>query len=90
MYDISIIIPCYNAEKYIGQTLSCLVGQTEPRIEILVVDDGSTDNSEQIIRQFFFDRRIKYFKQENTGTGGALNLGHEKSIGKLITSARWS
>lgn len=83
--DVSIIVPVYNSEKFVGQTLDCLVKQAYPNIEIIVVDDGSTDSSKDIVDKFSFDRRLKYFRKENGGTGSALNLGHDKACGKYFT-----
>jgi len=82
---VSIIVPAYNAEKFVAGTLDSLVKQIFQDIEIIVVNDGSTDNTENIIKHFFFDRRIRYFTKENGGTGSALNLGHEKARGQYVT-----
>lgn len=82
---VSIIVPAYNAEKFIAGTLDSLVKQLYQDIEIIVVNDGSTDNTENVVKHFFFDRRLRYFKKENGGTGSALNLGHEKARGKYLT-----
>lgn len=82
---VSIVVPAYNAERFIGQTLDSLNKQLLQDIEIIVVNDGSTDGTEKMVRQFFFDRRLRYFKKENGGTGSALNYGHEKAEGKYIT-----
>lgn len=82
---VSIIVPAYNAQKFIASTLDSLVKQQFPSFEIIVVDDGSTDQTENIVRHFFFDRRIKYFKKQNGGTGDALNFGHRYARGRYIT-----
>ncbi len=83
--NVSIIVPAYNAEKFIGQTLDSLIKQVYKDIEIIVVNDGSTDNTSGIVKKFFFDRRIRYFEKENGGTGTALNYGHHQARGKLLT-----
>src|SRR3712207_2570902 len=80
---VSIIVSCYNAEKYIFETLESLINQTYQNIEIIVVNDGSTDKSEEIIRNVS-DERIKYFKQTNKGQCAALNTGFKFSQGKYI------
>ena len=49
---VSVLIPCYNAEKYVGETLESVFRQTWPNIEVIVVDDGSTDSSARVIRSF--------------------------------------
>jgi len=82
---VSIVVPMYNAEKFIGQALDSLVRQTQKDIEIILVNDGSTDKSAEVAKHFFFDRRIRYFEKENGGTGDALNFGHERARGKFIT-----
>lgn len=83
---VSIVVPVYNGEKYIADTLNSLCKQTFSDIEIIVVNDGSQDNTENIVKQFFFDRRLRYLKQpRNFGTGVSLNLGHEHARGEYIT-----
>ena len=83
--EVSIVVPMYNSEKFVAQTLNCLVNQSFMNIEIIVVDDGSTDNSKRVVDHFSFDRRLRYFHKENGGTGSALNLGHEHARGKYVT-----
>ena len=80
---VSIIVSCYNGEKYVADTLNSLLSQTYSNIEIVVVNDGSTDKSEQIITSFT-DSRIKYYKQSNKGQCAALNVGFSKSSGSYI------
>ena len=72
--DISIIVPVYNAEKYIERCIVSLINQSKKDIEIILVNDGSSDNSEKIIEKFD-DSRIKYFKQSNKGIGKTRNRG---------------
>lgn len=82
----SVIVPMYNAERFIGQALDSLIKQSYPHFEVIVVDDGSTDRSAEVVNKYFsFDRRIKYVKQENQGTGGALNTGHRLAKGRYLT-----
>lgn len=80
---VSIIVSCYNGEKYISETLTSLINQTYSKIEVIVVDDGSTDESEKIIKSFK-DPRIKYYYQKNKGQSAALNAGFRRSSGSLI------
>ena len=82
---VSITIPCYNGERFLQGALNSLVTQSFKDIEIIVVDDGSTDNSKRIVEQFSFFRNLRYYKKENGGTGSALNLGHALSRGKYLT-----
>lgn len=82
---VSIVVPMFNAQQFVGTTLNCLVGQTFKDIEIIVVNDGSTDRSKDVVEKFLFDRRLRYFEKENGGTGSALNFGHRLARGKYIT-----
>jgi len=82
---VSVLIPCYNSEEYIEQTLKSCINQTYNNIEIIVVDDGSKDNSLEILKKF--EKRyknIKVFQQENRGAPVARNLAFEKSKGDYI------
>lgn len=80
---ISIIIPVYNSEKYIQDTLESCLDQTYTNIEIIIVNDGSIDRSEEIINGFN-DIRIKYFKITNSGPCYARNFGIKKASGDLF------
>ncbi|EKA80944.1 glycosyltransferase family 2 protein, partial [Bacteroides fragilis] len=85
MKKVSILIPCYNSEKWVGETLDCCLRQTYPNIEIILVDDGSTDNSLAIARDYERkDERIHVFSQPNSGGCRARNLAFEKSTGDYI------
>ena len=82
---VSIIVPVYNVERYIKKCLDSLVCQTLNNIEIIVVNDGSPDNSELIINEYAQKySNIRYFKKENGGVGSARNFGLSKAIGKYI------
>ena len=83
MVDISIIVPIYNASKYLKKCLDSLVNQTKKELEFILINDGSTDNSEDIIKSYN-DSRIKYFKRSNHGIGKTRNFGINKSTGKYI------
>jgi glycosyltransferase involved in cell wall biosynthesis len=84
MPEISVILPVYNAESYIGDALASLLNQTFTDIEILVLNDGSADNSEQVILGFK-DKRIRYISsKENKGLIYQLNLGVKEARGKYI------
>ena len=83
MPDISIIVPIYNAEKYIKICLDSLINQTKKELEFILINDGSTDNTEKIIKKYK-DPRIKYYKNKNQGIGKTRNFGIEKSTGKYI------
>ncbi|SDK80892.1 Glycosyltransferase involved in cell wall bisynthesis [Pedobacter sp. ok626] len=82
---ISVIVPTYNYGNYINFTLDCVLSQHYKNIEVIVVDDGSTDNTAQVLNNYCQkDDRIKYFYQENRGLSSARNLGLEKSKGDFI------
>lgn len=86
MPKVSIIIPVYNAEKYIGKCLDSILNQTYKNIEVIVVNDGSTDNSEEIIKQYTKNEKynIKYFKNENRGVSFSRNFGVNYAEGDYI------
>ena len=83
MPDISIIVPIYNTGKYLNKCLDSLINQTKKELEFILINDGSTDNSEAIIKEYK-DTRIKYFKNPNQGIGKTRNFGINKSKGKYI------
>ena len=79
----SVIIPLYNKEKSIRSTIESVLNQTYPGFELIVVNDGSTDNSISVVKQFN-DERIKLFDKANGGVSSARNYGVEKSSYELI------
>lgn len=83
MVDISIIVPIYNSAKYLDKCIYSLVNQTKKELEFILINDGSTDDSEKIIKSYK-DKRIKYFKYENRGIGYTRNFGINKASGKYI------
>ena len=87
MCKISVIVPVYNTEKYLEKCLDSLVNQTMNNIEIIVVNDGSIDHSEDIIKKYEekYKNMIKYYKKENGGLSSARNYGISKAKGKYIT-----
>ena len=80
---VSIIVPIYNAEKYLNKCLDSLTKQTKKELEFILVNDGSTDKTEEIIKEYQ-DKRIKYFKNKNQGIGKTRNFGISKSSGKYL------
>ena len=82
---VSVIIPAYNAEAFISETLKSVLAQTYQNIEVLVVDDGSQDRTSEIVESFAAnDSRIKLLRQSNQGATVARNLAIEKSKGEFI------
>ncbi|WP_394903137.1 glycosyltransferase [Clostridium butyricum] len=78
---VSVIIVVYNGEKFIGQAIESVLNQTYKDIELVVVDDGSTDSTRDIIESY---KDVKYIYEENSGQATARNLGIENSKGKYI------
>ena len=72
---VSIILPVYNVEKYIQICLGSISAQTYPNIEVILVDDGSTDCSGAICDKYAKGKRVKVIHQENTGVSTARNRG---------------
>jgi glycosyltransferase involved in cell wall biosynthesis len=82
---VSVIMPAYNTEKYIGDSIQSVLDQTYRNWELHVVDDGSTDKTSDIARQFAErDSRVRYFFQQNSGQGIARNTAIARSNGSLI------
>jgi len=83
--EVSVVIPCYNGAKRIGQTLEFLSKQSYPKYEILVVNDGSTDCTEAILREAA-ERipNLKYINQRNKGIAAARDIGVKSAKGEII------
>ena len=83
---ISVIIPMYNAEKYVRKCLDSIISQTYENLEIIVVNDGSKDSSREICEEYVQkDSRVKLINKENGGAGSARNTGIEVSTGEFIS-----
>jgi len=81
----SIIIPVFNAERYINKCIDSILKQTFEDFEIIVIDDGSTDRTDEIVRALSRkDRRVKYYRQKNSGPLSARITGIEKSVGNYF------
>lgn len=82
---VSVVVPIYNVEKYIDRCLTSIVNQTLKEIEIILVNDGSTDNSLQVaIKYQKADKRIKIINKKNGGLASARNTGMEEVTGKYV------
>lgn len=85
MTKLSVIIPIYNVEKYLNECLDSISKQTLKDIEIICIDDGSTDNSPNILKEYLKkDKRIRIITQKNKGQSAARNLGIKESHGEYI------
>jgi glycosyltransferase involved in cell wall biosynthesis len=82
---ISVIIPVYNTESYLRKCLDSIVNQTYRELEIIIIDDGSTDGSGEICDEYkMSDSRIRVFHTENRGLSCARNLGLDEAKGEWI------
>jgi len=81
---VSIIIPTFNRASIIGKAIQSVLDQSLPRWELIIIDDGSTDDTLNTIEAYLEDKRIKYFYQQNQGVSVARNLGVKKSIGNHL------
>lgn len=85
MIKVSVILPVYNVAPYLDETFTSLLSQTLQEIEIIAVNDGSKDNSEEIIKKYAQqDARISYLSQENQGQSAARNLALQHAKGEYI------
>ena len=85
MSDIlfSVIIPTYNRESFIVKTIQSVLSQTYTNFELIIIDDGSTDNTEKVVREIE-DQRIQYHKKDNAERGAARNYGARLAKGKYV------
>ena len=86
MKKISVIIPVYNTEKYLRRCFDSVIAQDYKNLEIVIINDGSEDNSEQIINEYKkkYPELISYYKKENSGVADTRNFGIEKAQGDYI------
>ncbi len=85
MEIISVIVPVYNVRKYLKICLDSIINQTYPHLEILLIDDGSTDGSNEICQRYQeSDQRIRYVRQKNQGLSGARNTGLRLMTGEWV------
>lgn len=86
MSKVSIIVPVYNTSKHLRKCIDSLVNQTQKDIEIIIINDGSTDNSEAIIKEYInkYSSIIKYYSKENEGVAKTRNFGIEKATSDYV------
>jgi len=82
MPEVSVIIPTYNSVRYLTEAVDSVLAQTFQDLEVLVIDDGSTDGTERVMR--LYGPPVRYFRQENRGVAVARNRGIEESSGRYI------
>ena len=85
-YKVSVIVPVYNVEKYLAQCLDSLVNQTLDALQVIVVNDGSPDNSQEIIDRYvaLFPNKVFGYIKKNGGLGDARNYGVQFADGEYI------
>ncbi len=82
---VSIIMPSWNTARFIGESIQCVIGQTYQNWELLIVDDCSTDNTDEVVSRFLTDPRIKYFHNEkNSGAALTRNRAMREAQGEWI------
>ena len=85
MTKISIIMPVYNGENWLEESINSVLGQTFSDFELICVNDSSTDESERVLEKFSNqDSRVKFYTKENEGPGMALNYGVERAEGEYL------
>jgi glycosyltransferase involved in cell wall biosynthesis len=82
--QVSIIMPVYNAGEYVVQAVRSVLAQTVDRWELLIVDDGSNDSPQDLLRPYLEDERIRFSRQDNQGVSGARNAGLSRARGEWI------
>ncbi len=80
---VSVVIPAYNHERYVGEAIQSVLDQTFEEFELIIINDGSTDHTEREIVTFK-DDRIRYYSQENRGLSATLNRGIELAQGEYF------
>lgn len=81
---VSVVIPAYNSESFLQSAIESVLNQTYPSIEVIVVDDGSTDMTSDVVHSFSSDLPIRYLRQEHSGQSAARNLGAQESQGEFL------
>lgn len=84
MYKISVVVPVYNAEKYLRRCVDSILAQTLKEIEIILVNDGSTDQSSMICDEYAKNQNIKVIHQKNSGPATARNIGIQSATGEYL------
>lgn len=82
---VSIIVPIYNVEAFLDKCISSIIKQTHKNYELILVNDGSTDDSESICENYLDDARVHYYKKQNGGLSDARNYGLSKACGSHVT-----
>lgn len=81
---VSVILPTYNRARFVGEAIASVQAQSFPDWELVVIDDGSHDATEDVVAPFLVDRRIRYIRQQNAGSSSARNRGLEETSAALV------
>jgi len=81
---VSVVIPMYNAERFVAQTIESVLHQTYDAWELVIVDDGSTDGSPRVVEGFLREPRVRYLRQANSGVSVARNRGLAETSGEFV------
>ncbi|AXS82091.1 glycosyltransferase [Marinobacter sp. Arc7-DN-1] len=84
MVVISVITPTYNRARFLPNAVASVLAQTHADLELIIVDDGSEDNTRNVLKPFLADKRVRYFHQENQGQSHARNLALKQATGDFI------
>ncbi|MCK4435905.1 glycosyltransferase, partial [Candidatus Bathyarchaeota archaeon] len=84
MQNVSIVLTCYNGARWISRAIESILAQTYEDFELVIIDDGSTDSSKEVVVSHLCDERVHYIHQENRGFSAAVNRGIKESSGNLI------
>jgi glycosyltransferase involved in cell wall biosynthesis len=84
MKSVSVVLTCYDGARWISKAIESILAQTYKDFELLIIDDGSKDDSKEIASSYLCDNRMRYIYQENRGFSGAVNRGIKESIGSLV------
>jgi glycosyltransferase involved in cell wall biosynthesis len=84
MPKVSVVIPSYDCAAFVGRAVQSVLAQTMPDYEVIVVDDGSRDNTREVLEPYFDDPRFRYVRQENRGLPGARNTGVRASDSEYL------
>ena len=82
--EVSVVIPSYNAAEYLEDAIKSVLAQTFERWELLIVDDGSTDTTAEVVKAYLTDRRVRYLRIPNGGVSAARNLGIAQTTAELV------
>src|SRR5512143_2527896 len=82
--SVTVLVPAYNEEKTITKSLQSILTSDYPDFEVIVINDGSTDRTEEELQPLLGDPRLHYFKKANGGKSSALNLGLEHAQGEIV------